>query len=191
MRENEPVTGHLTEVTSIDFIHPARWVEHSNFDIYDAAGRPLGSMAPIGSTWQRLAGSIREVRDPHGAVTLLLTEKVVRFRSRIQVERPGVEHLGEIVERSGWKVALELFTAGDKVGEIIADAPRSWDFRVFDAHGSQLGTIELRRVPRHGIPVRHYIIRVQLRPLVPKPLATLVFTAAPYVYRSVQRQERD
>jgi hypothetical protein len=72
------MTLSLTDEHSIEFVHPARLIEHNEFGIYDGAQRPLGTVTSVGTTrLQRLRGTRREIRDVTGAAVLTLTTKVV------------------------------------------------------------------------------------------------------------------
>lgn len=172
----------------LEFVHLARLVERSEFSIYDQARRPLGSVAPVGSSFQQLKGSRCEVRDRTGTPVLLLTTKAVRFRRVVEVERPHSGHVGEIVQRAGSNLRVCLLTSGLPVGEITATGRRSHEFVLHDGGGSCVGGVVVRREPVSRLVARHYVFRVEFEQRLADPLGTLAVAAIPFLYRAVARR---
>lgn len=124
----------------VDFIHPARLVEPSEFSIYDRAQRPLGTVASVGARrLQRLSGTHREIRDTTGAPVLLLTTKVVGLRRETQLDRPGGVHIWGGRPKIRIDLRIGLFAHDSKTGEIVATGRRSWTFEILDMSTGLVG----------------------------------------------------
>ncbi|OBA75963.1 hypothetical protein A5641_23375 [Mycobacterium sp. 1554424.7] len=179
----------ITDEQIVDFVHPARLVEHSEFSIYGRAQRPLGTVVSVGARMlQRLSGTHREIRDTTGAPVLLLTTKVAGLKRKTQLDRPGGVHVGEVVQRAGSTLRIGLFAQDSQAGEIVATGRRSWTFEVLDMSAGRVGTITYRPESDHGV-VRRYVIRVELDRPVADPLASLIIAAVPDVYRLTTRRD--
>ncbi|MGY1689137.1 phospholipid scramblase-related protein [Geodermatophilus sp. SYSU D01105] len=178
-------------------------VELTNeYAVLDGGGTRIGAVVEVGQSGLRKAVRFLsdldqflthrlEVRDATGVV-LVLTRPAKPVRSRVVVQRPTGEVLGEIVQATvfGW-IRFDLVVGGQVIGAIQAENRRAWDFAVTDAAGTEVARIAktwegLARTL--FTTADRYVVRVHSR--LPEPLASMVIASALTVDTALEQDDR-
>ncbi len=150
-----PGTGSLFTEPVLVVNQKTKIVELTNeYAVYDAAGRPIGSVVEIGQSTMkkamRFVSSLDqymthrlEVRDAQGVPQLLLTRPAKVMRSRVVVQRPDGTSVGELVQENMiGKIRFGLMVDGKPVGSLNAQNWRAWDFQILDVTGTEVARIK-------------------------------------------------
>ncbi|MGY1621196.1 phospholipid scramblase-related protein [Geodermatophilus sp. SYSU D00965] len=178
-------------------------VELTNeYAVLDGNGTQIGAVVEVGQSGLRKALRFLtefdqflthrlEVRDATGVV-LVLTRPAKLVRSRVVVERPTGEVLGEIVQATVFgKIRFDLVVGGQVVGAIQAENWRAWDFAVTDAAGTEVARITKKW---EGLgrtlftTADRYVVLVHYR--LPEPLASMVIASALTVDTALKQDDR-
>lgn len=134
----------------------ARLTELNNaYAISDPAGTALGTVRQVGRSMAKRALRVvsegrmaqeLEVVDTGGDVVLTLSRKAKLGRARVAVADGSGRPLGEIVQHTFKHFSLEA--GGAAIGAIEADSLRGLTFRLCDAGGGEIATIEKARQGR-------------------------------------------
>lgn len=132
----------------------AKLIELNNeYSVFDQQGRSLGSVSQIGQSTARkvlrFVSSIDqflsvklEVRDAHGQPQLLLTRPAKFIKSKVIVQRPDGQTLGEIVQQNAiGKINFSFEVNGQKIGAIKAENWRAWNFAIVDHTDTEVARI--------------------------------------------------
>jgi hypothetical protein len=132
----------------------AKLIEMSNeYAVYDQHARQIGSVAQVGQSgaqkalraFTKLDSMLDvklEVRDLHGMPVLRLTRPATMWKSKVIVERGDGFPIGEIHQENAWgKVRFAFVSGGNKVGGILAENLRAWNFSIRDHADQEVGRI--------------------------------------------------
>ncbi|MGK5115126.1 LURP-one-related/scramblase family protein [Geodermatophilus sp. CPCC 205506] len=178
-------------------------VELTNeYAVLDGQGRQIGAVVQVGQS--ALKKAVRflssvdqflthrlEVRDAAGVV-LVLTRPAKFVKSRVVVQRPSGEVLGELVQATVFgRIRFDLVVAGQAVGAIQAENWRAWDFSITDAAGTEVARITktwegLARTL--FTTADRYVVLVHFR--LPEPLASMVIASALTVDTALKQDDR-
>jgi uncharacterized protein YxjI len=178
-------------------------VELTNeYAVLDGNGTQIGAVVEVGQNGLKRAVRFLsnldqffthrlEVRDA-GGVVLVLTRPAKVVRSRVVVERPTGEVLGEIVQANVFgRIRFDLVVGGQVVGAIQAENWRAWDFAITDAAGTEVARITktwegLARTL--FTTADRYVVLVHYR--LPEPLASMVIASALTVDTALKQDDR-
>ncbi len=179
-------------------------VELTNeYAVSDVSGRSLGSVVEVGQSWLRKAVRLvseldqffshrLEVRDEQGVAHLVLVRPPKFLRSRMVVERPDGEAVGELAQENVFgKIRFALLAEGRQVGSLNAQNWRAWDFRVLDASGTEVARVTktFEGLARALFTTAdNYVVEIA-RPLE-EPLRSLVVAAALTVDTALKQDDR-
>jgi uncharacterized protein YxjI len=132
----------------------AKLIELNNeYSVFDQGGRQLGSVVQVGQSTARkvlrFVSSVDqylpvrlEVRDAYGQPQLLLTRPAKFIKSKVIVQRPDGQTLGEIVQQNAiGKINFSFEVNGQKIGAIKAENWRAWNFAIVDHTETEVGRI--------------------------------------------------
>ncbi|WP_285750976.1 phospholipid scramblase-related protein [Lentzea sp. NBRC 105346] len=132
----------------------AKLMEMTNeYVVYDQHARQIGSVAQIGqngatkalralTNLDSMLDVKLEVRDLRGVPVLRLTRPSTMWKSKVLVERGDGMPIGEIQQENVWgKVRFAFVAGGYKVGAILAENLRAWDFSIRDHADQEVGRI--------------------------------------------------
>ncbi len=164
----------------------------TDYEVFDSAARPLGSVRQIGqSRGKRVARIFTgfdqyfthhfELLDRDGRPVLRLTRPRKLFLTKVHVFDGDDRFLGTIQQRNvWWKIRFGLVGAdGREVGQLRAENLRAWDFHVYDAAGRCVATVikSWEGWARTAVTrADRYVVRVHV-PL-PYPMRQLTVAAA-------------
>lgn len=179
-------------------------VELTNeYAVYDAAGQQVGSVVQVGQSGlkkaMRFVSSLDqymthklEVRDAHGVPQLLLTRPAKVMRSRVLVQRPDGQSVGELVQENViGKIRFGLLAGGVPVGSLNAQNWRAWDFQILDVTGKEVARIKKTfegLAKTMFTTADNYVVHVH-QPL-PDPLLSLVVASALCVDTALKQDSR-
>ncbi|MFJ8044098.1 LURP-one-related/scramblase family protein [Kitasatospora sp. NPDC096147] len=182
----------------------AKLIELTNeYSVFDQQGATLGSVVQVGQSGLRkvirLLFSIDqylthrlEIRDAQGAPVLLLTRPAKIFKSRVIVQRPDGQEVGQIVQQNMiGKINFSLEVGGRKIGAVKAENWRAWNFSIVDE-----ADVEVARVTKtwEGLAktmfttADNYVLQIH-RPLA-DPLLSLVVATALTVDTALKQDAR-
>jgi uncharacterized protein YxjI len=132
----------------------AKLMELANeYVIYDQHARQIGSVMQVGQSgaqkalraFTKLDSALTiklEVRDAYGMPVLRLTRPATMWKSKVLVERADGFPIGEIRQENAFgKVRFAFEVGGQRVGGILAENFRAWNFAVQDHTGAEIGRI--------------------------------------------------
>lgn len=147
----------------------AKLIELTNeYKVFDQQGNQIGSVAEVGQSGLkkalRFVSSLDqymthklEIRDAYGQPQLLLTRPAKFIKSRVIVERPDGQQVGEIVQQNAiGKINFAINAGGQKIGAIKAENWRAWNFAITDHADNEVARITKtwRASPRRCSPRR-------------------------------------
>ncbi|WP_371495382.1 phospholipid scramblase-related protein [Kitasatospora sp. NBC_00374] len=132
----------------------AKLIELTNeYSVFDQQGATLGSVVQVGQSGLRkvirLLFSIDqylthklEIRDAQGTPVLLLTRPAKFIKSRVIVQRPDGQEVGQIVQQNAiGKINFALEVGGQKIGAVKAENWRAWNFSIVDEADTEIARI--------------------------------------------------
>nr|WP_224282561.1 phospholipid scramblase-related protein [Streptomyces sp. LS1784] len=132
----------------------AKLIELTNeYSVFDQQGGTLGSVVQVGQSGLRkvirLLFSIDqylthklEIRDAQGTPVLLLTRPAKLIKSRVIVQRPNGQEVGQIIQQNAiGKINFALEVGGQKIGAIKAENWRAWNFSIVDETDTEVARI--------------------------------------------------
>ncbi|MFJ4093131.1 phospholipid scramblase-related protein [Kitasatospora sp. NPDC089913] len=132
----------------------AKLIELTNeYAVFDQQGATLGSVVQVEQSALRkvirLLTSLDqylthklEIRDAHGTPVLLLTRPAKFIKSRVVVQLPNGQEVGQIVQQNAiGKINFALEVGGQKVGAVKAENWRAWNFSIVDATDTEIARI--------------------------------------------------
>jgi uncharacterized protein YxjI len=201
-----PQGGHgpsLYDQPVIVVSQKTKLIELTNeYAVFDGQGQQIGAVVQVGQSGLKKAVRFvsnldqflthrLEVRDGTGVV-LVLTRPAKFVKSRVVVERPDGQQLGEIVQANVFgRIRFDLVVGGQLVGAIRAENWRAWDFAITDAAG-----VEVARITKkwEGLArtlfttADRYVVLVHFR--LPEPLASMVIASALTVDTALKQDDR-
>ncbi|NKQ23717.1 phospholipid scramblase-related protein [Streptomyces galbus] len=182
----------------------AKLIELTNeYKVMDQQGNQLGSVVQVGQSALRKAvrflASIDqylthklEIRDAQGRPVLRLTRPAKFLKSRVIVERPDGQPVGEIVQQNViGKINFAITANGQQVGAIKAENWRAWNFAIVD-HADN----EVARITKtwEGLAktlfttADNYVLQIHYQ--LPEPLLSLVVATALTVDTALKQDSR-
>ncbi|WP_419993267.1 phospholipid scramblase-related protein [Streptomyces boninensis] len=132
----------------------AKLIEMTNeYSVMDQHGNAVGSVVQVGqSTLKKAVRFISsvdqfmthklEVRDAYGQVHLTLTRPAKFVKSKVIVQRPDGQTVGEIVQQNAiGKIKFGFMVNGQQIGAIKAENWRAWNFAIVDHSESEIARI--------------------------------------------------
>ncbi|MFD4659851.1 LURP-one-related/scramblase family protein [Kitasatospora sp. NPDC058444] len=182
----------------------AKLIELTNeYAVFDQQGASLGSVVQVGQSSLRkvlrLLSSIDqylthklEIRDAHGTPVLLLTRPAKIIKSRVIVQRPDGQEVGQIIQQNViGKINFALEVGGRKVGAIKAENWRAWNFSIVDETDTEVARITKTwegLAKTMFTTADNYVLQIH-RPL-PDPLISLVVATALTVDTALKQDAR-
>jgi uncharacterized protein YxjI len=175
----------------------------NEYSVFDAAGNRVGGVTQVGQSMAKKALRFvsnvdqfmthkLEIHDAEGTPVLNVTRPRKFLKSRVIVERPSGEAVGEIVQRNAFgKIKFGLEVDGEEVGEIRAENWRAWNFAIVDPSETEVARITktFEGVARTLFTTAdHYVLHVH-QPLQ-EPLRSLVVAASLSVDTALKQDDR-
>ncbi|MER7397982.1 phospholipid scramblase-related protein [Streptomyces sp. NPDC000151] len=182
----------------------AKLIEMTNeYSVFDQNGNTIGSVVQVGQSTAkkvlRLVSSLDqymthklEIRDAYGQPQLVLTRPAKFIKSKVLVERPDGQPVGEIVQQNAiGKINFALVVNGQQIGAIKAENWRAWNFAIVD-HADQ----EIARITKtwEGLAktmfttADNYVLQIHQQ--LPDPLLSLVVATALTVDTALKQDAR-
>ncbi|MFI8992901.1 phospholipid scramblase-related protein [Streptomyces sp. NPDC053542] len=182
----------------------AKLIEMTNeYSVFDQNGHTIGSVVQVGQSTAkkvlRLVSSLDqymthklEIRDAYGQPQLVLTRPAKFIKSKVLVERPDGQPVGEIVQQNAiGKINFALVVNGQQIGAIKAENWRAWNFAIVD-HADQ----EIARITKtwEGLAktmfttADNYVLQIHQQ--LPDPLLSLVVATALTVDTALKQDAR-
>jgi uncharacterized protein YxjI len=201
----QPGRGTLFTEPVLVVNQKAKLIEMANeYQVYDQNGAELGSVAQVGqSTLRKVVRFFSnvdqflthrlEVRDAAHNPVLKLTRPAKVFKSRILVTRPDDTPVGEIVQENVFgKIRFSFLVNEQKIGGILAQNWRAWDFSVVDHTENEIAKITKTWggfIKAAFTTADNYVVQIH-RPLQ-DPLASMVVASALTVDTALKQDEND
>ncbi|CRK60524.1 FIG01128857: hypothetical protein [Alloactinosynnema sp. L-07] len=175
----------------------------AEYSVSDQHGRQIGFVAQVGqSTLKkvvRFLGEIDqfmthryEVRDINHQPVLALTRPRKVFKSRMIVERPNGQPVGEIAQDNVFgKIRFSFLVNGQQIGAIQAENWRAWNFAIVDHTGTEVARITKTFegfAKTLFTTADNYVLQIH-RPL-PDPLISMVVASALTVDTALKQDSR-
>ncbi|WP_346097764.1 LURP-one-related/scramblase family protein [Streptomyces olivaceiscleroticus] len=182
----------------------AKLIEMTNeYSVFDQNGNTIGSVVQVGQSTAkkvlRLVSSLDqymthklEIRDAYGQPQLVLTRPAKFIKSKVLVERPDGQPVGEIVQQNAiGKINFAMVVNGQQIGAIKAENWRAWNFAIVD-HADQ----EIARITKtwEGLAktmfttADNYVLQIHQQ--LPDPLLSLVIATALTVDTALKQDAR-
>ncbi|RSM68868.1 DUF2510 domain-containing protein [Kibdelosporangium aridum] len=179
-------------------------IEMANeYTVFDQHGRQLGTVVQVGQS--ALKKAVRffasvdqfmthrlEVRDLAGQPVLVLTRPRKVFKSRILVEYPNGQPIGEIVqENMVGKINFGFVINGQQIGGIRAENWRAWNFMVHDHTGQEIARITKTWegfAKTMFTTADNYVVQIHRQ--LQNPLASLVIAAGLAIDTALKQDDR-
>ncbi|MCE7005258.1 DUF2510 domain-containing protein [Kibdelosporangium philippinense] len=179
-------------------------IEMANeYTVFDQHGRQLGTVVQVGQS--ALKKAVRffasvdqfmthrlEVRDLTGQPVLVLTRPRKVFKSRIIVEYPNGQPIGEIVqENMVGKINFAFVVNGQQIGGIRAENWRAWNFMVHDHTGQEIARITKTWegfAKTMFTTADNYVVQIHRQ--LQNPLASLVVAAGLAIDTALKQDDR-
>jgi uncharacterized protein YxjI len=182
----------------------AKLIELTNeYSVFDQNGNQIGSVTEVGQSALkkavRFVSSIDqfmthklEIRDAYGQPQLVLTRPAKVFKSRVVVERPDGQVVGEIVQQNMiGKINFAMNVNGQQVGAIKAENWRAWNFAIVDHAGNEVARITKTwegLAKTMFTTADNYVLQIHYQ--LPEPLLSLVVATALTVDTALKQDSR-
>lgn len=182
----------------------AKLIELTNeYSVMDQSGNQLGSVVQVGqSTLKKVARFVAsvdqfmthklEIRDAHGTPQLLMTRPRKFMKSRVIVERPDGQVVGEIVQQNViGKINFAMLVNGQQVGAIKAENWRAWNFSIVDQSDNEVARITKTwegLAKTMFTTADNYVLQIHFQ--LPDPLLSLVVATALTVDTALKQDSR-
>ncbi|MFI2779814.1 phospholipid scramblase-related protein [Streptomyces sp. ALB3] len=182
----------------------AKLIELTNeYSVFDQQGNTVGSVAQVGQSGLRKAlrfvSSIDqylthrlEIRDAYGQPQLLLTRPAKFIKSRVIVQRPDGQPVGEIVQQNAiGKINFSMTADGRQIGAIKAENWRAWNFAIVDHTGAEIARITKTwegLAKTMFTTADNYVLQIHHQ--LPEPLLSLVVATALTVDTALKQDAR-
>ncbi|MFF4242848.1 phospholipid scramblase-related protein [Streptomyces sp. NPDC001822] len=199
-----PGGGSLFDQQVLVVNQKAKLIEVTNeYRVFDQQGNTVGSVVQVGQSALRkvlrFVSSIDqylthrlEIRDAHGRPQLLLTRPAKFIKSRVLVQRPDGQPVGEIVQQNAiGKINFAIMADGRKVGAIKAENWRAWNFAIVDHNDAEIARITKTwegLAKTMFTTADNYVLQIHYQ--LPEPLLSLVVATALTVDTALKQDAR-
>ncbi|WP_329361762.1 phospholipid scramblase-related protein [Streptomyces sp. NBC_01483] len=182
----------------------AKLIELTNeYKVMDQQGNQLGAVVEVGQSGLkkvlRFVSSLDqymthklEIRDAHGQPVLRLTRPAKFIKSRVIVERPDGQPVGEIVQQNMiGKINFAINVDGRQVGAIKAENWRAWNFAIVDHTDNEVARITKTwegLAKTMFTTADNYVLQIHYQ--LPEPLLSLVVATALTVDTALKQDAR-
>jgi uncharacterized protein YxjI len=182
----------------------AKLIELTNeYRVFDQQGNTIGSVIQVGQSALRkvlrFVSSIDqylthklEIRDAYGQPQLLLTRPAKFIKSRVIVQRPDGQPVGEIVQQNAiGKINFAIMVDGQRVGAIKAENWRAWNFAIVDHNDAEIARITKTwegLAKTMFTTADNYVLQIHYQ--LPEPLLSLVVATALTVDTALKQDAR-
>ncbi|WP_406457139.1 phospholipid scramblase-related protein [Streptomyces sp. NBC_00876] len=182
----------------------AKLIELTNeYSVFDQHGNTIGSVVQVGqgafrkvlrfltSIDQYLTHRL-EIRDGYGQPQLLLTRPAKFIKSRVIVQRPDGQSVGEIVQQNAiGKINFAIMVDGQQIGAIKAENWRAWNFAIVDHNDAEIARITKTwegLAKTLFTTADNYVLQIHYQ--LPEPLLSLVVATALTVDTALKQDAR-
>jgi len=166
-------------------------------------GYILGSVVQVGqSTLKKVARFVSsldqfmthklEIRDAQGQPHLVLTRPAKFIKSKVLVERPDGQPVGEIVQQNAiGKINFGIQVNGQQIGAIKAENWRAWNFAIVDHTDTEIARITKTwegLAKTMFTTADNYVLQIHRQ--LPDPLLSLVVATALTVDTALKQDSR-
>ncbi|MFJ8981753.1 phospholipid scramblase-related protein [Streptomyces sp. NPDC102282] len=203
-QQGVPGAGSLFNQQVLVVNQKAKLIEVTNeYRVFDQQGNTVGSVVQVGQSALRkvlrFVSSIDqylthrlEIRDAHGQPQLLLTRPAKFIKSRVVVQRPDGQPVGEIVQQNAiGKINFAMTVDGQQVGAIKAENWRAWNFAIVDHNGAEIARITKTwegLAKTMFTTADNYVLQIHYQ--LPEPLLSLVVATALTVDTALKQDAR-
>ncbi|MEU1486443.1 phospholipid scramblase-related protein [Streptomyces sp. NPDC005752] len=203
-RQAAPGGGSLFDQQVLVVNQKAKLIELTNeYSVFDQQGNTVGSVVQVGQSGLRkvlrFVSSIDqylthrlEIRDAYGQPQLLLTRPAKFIKSRVVVQRPDGQPVGEIVQQNAiGKINFAMTVDGQQVGAIKAENWRAWNFAIVDHNGAEIARITKTwegLAKTMFTTADNYVLQIHYQ--LPEPLLSLVVATALTVDTALKQDAR-
>ncbi|MEU6220764.1 phospholipid scramblase-related protein [Streptomyces sp. NPDC047022] len=182
----------------------AKLIELTNeYSVFDQNGNQIGSVTEVGqgalkkilrfvSSLDQFMTHKLEIRDAYGQPQLVMTRPAKFFKSRVVVERPDGQPVGEIVQQNMiGKINFAMNVNGQKVGAIKAENWRAWNFAIVDHADNEVARITKTwegLAKTMFTTADNYVLQIHYQ--LPEPLLSLVVATALTVDTALKQDSR-
>jgi uncharacterized protein YxjI len=182
----------------------AKLIELTNeYSVFDQHGRTIGSVVQVGqSTLKKVARFVSsldqfmthklEIRDAAGQPHLVLTRPAKFIKSKVLVERPDGQPVGEIVQQNAiGKINFGIHVNGQQIGAIKAENWRAWNFAIVDHTDTEIARITKTwegLAKTMFTTADNYVLQIHRQ--LPDPLLSLVVATALTVDTALKQDAR-
>lgn len=199
-----PGAGTLFNQQVLVVNQKAKLIEVTNeYSVFDQHGNTIGSVIQVGQSAMRkvlrFVSSIDqylthrlEIRDAYGRPQLLLTRPAKFIKSKVIVQRPDGQPVGEIVQQNAiGKINFAIMVDGQKVGAIKAENWRAWNFAIVDHNDAEIARITKTwegLAKTMFTTADNYVLQIHYQ--LPEPLLSLVVATALTVDTALKQDAR-
>ncbi len=199
-----PGAGSLFNQQVLVVNQKAKLIEVTNeYSVFDQHGNTVGSVVEVGQgafrKVVRFLSSIDqymthrlEIRDAYGQPQLLLTRPAKFIKSRVIVQRPDGQPVGEIVQQNAiGKINFAIMVDGQQVGAIKAENWRAWNFAIVDHNDAEIARITKTwegLAKTLFTTADNYVLQIHYQ--LPEPLLSLVVATALTVDTALKQDSR-
>ncbi|MEU1435592.1 phospholipid scramblase-related protein [Streptomyces sp. NPDC005786] len=199
-----PGAGTLFNQQVLVVNQKAKLIEVTNeYSVFDQHGNTIGSVIQVGQSALRkvlrFVSSIDqylthrlEIRDAYGRPQLLLTRPAKFIKSKVIVQRPDGQPVGEIVQQNAiGKINFAIMVDGQKVGAIKAENWRAWNFAIVDHNDAEIARITKTwegLAKTMFTTADNYVLQIHYQ--LPEPLLSLVVATALTVDTALKQDAR-
>ncbi|MEV2243282.1 phospholipid scramblase-related protein [Streptomyces sp. NPDC049970] len=203
-QQGAPGGGSLFNQQVLVVNQKAKLIEVTNeYRVFDQQGNTVGSVVQVGQSALRkvlrFVSSIDqylthrlEIRDAHGQPQLLLTRPAKFIKSRVVVQRPDGQPVGEIVQQNAiGKINFAIMADGRQVGAIKAENWRAWNFAIVDHNDAEIARITKTwegLAKTIFTTADNYVLQIHHQ--LPEPLLSLVVATALTVDTALKQDAR-
>ncbi|WP_326740149.1 phospholipid scramblase-related protein [Streptomyces sp. NBC_01022] len=182
----------------------AKLIEVTNeYSVFDQHGNTVGSVIQVGQSAirkvLRFVSSIDqylthrlEIRDAYGQPQLLLTRPAKFIKSKVIVQRPDGQPVGEIVQQNAiGKINFAIMVDGQQIGAIKAENWRAWNFAIVDHNDAEIARITKTwegLAKTLFTTADNYVLQIHYQ--LPEPLLSLVVATALTVDTALKQDAR-
>ncbi|MFD7862851.1 phospholipid scramblase-related protein [Streptomyces sp. NPDC059783] len=199
-----PGAGSLFNQQVLVVNQKAKLIEVTNeYSVFDQQGNTIGSVVEVGqsalrkvlrfltSVDQFLTHRL-EIRDAYGQPQLLLTRPAKFIKSKVIVQRPDGQPVGEIVQQNAiGKINFAMMADGRQVGAIKAENWRAWNFAIVDHNDAEIARITKTwegLAKTLFTTADNYVLQIHYQ--LPEPLLSLVVATALTVDTALKQDSR-
>ncbi|MFE9727962.1 phospholipid scramblase-related protein [Streptomyces sp. NPDC005794] len=203
-QQGAPGAGSLFTQQVLVVNQKAKLLELTNeYSVFDQQGTTVGSVVQVGQSGLRKAlrfvSSVDqylthrlEIRDAYGQPQLLLTRPAKFIKSRVVVQRPDGQPVGEIVQQNAiGKINFAIMVNGQQVGAIKAENWRAWNFAIVDHNDAEIARITKTwegLAKTMFTTADNYVLQIHYQ--LPEPLLSLVVATALTVDTALKQDSR-